>query len=383
MGPLLYELVGVLVIALASLEISLHAQRFVRILGVENFVSTCRSDPILHHKRIPKSWGLHIDRLGYDGFRQLVTYNSVGTRGNEPAIPKPPNLYRILLLGDSFVEAAQVALPMTVGKRLENHLAEYSDKLRFEVVSYGVFRWSPSLEYLYYKNEGVKLKPDLVVLCVCHNDVMEDNTYFKSMKTDERDLPLAVAPSRSFRWRDKTVRRLKIYYLARDLLTRSSYRKLALQVQPELAARTRISQGRLALFNQEYSSEDEMLWDRTKKYILALKEMAAGYGQQFVLVCIPFPVQVPNQFTLGKLVYGLASTYCETSEKLQEVLEEFSADNGIHFVDLLPTFREAGKTEKLYFNYDGHFNERGNDLAARCIAEYITANVLTRRAVAE
>jgi hypothetical protein len=335
------------------------------------------SDPILHHKRIPKAWGLHVDRLGYDGFRELVTYNSVGTRGNEPAIPKPPTLYRILLLGDSYVEAAQVALPMTVGKRLENRLTEYSDKLRFEVVSYGVSGWSPSLEYLYYKNEGVKLTPDLVVLCVCSNDVTEDNTYFKSMKTDERDLPLAVAPSRAFRWGDKAVGRLKVYYLAKDLLTRSSYRKLALQVNPKLAARTRISQSKLAIFNEKYSSEDEMLWDRTKKYILAIKEMTAGYGQQFVLVCIPFPAQVPNQWTLGKQAYGLASTYCETSEKPQEVLEEFSAENRIHFVDLLPTFREAGKTEKLSFDYDGHFNERGHDLAAQCIAEYVTANIVT------
>src|SRR5208283_2262355 len=369
--PTLFEITAVLVISLIAVEASLHIQRIVCILGFDDFYSTVRADPILHHKHVPNSWGLHIDRTGYDGFRQLVTFNSLGIRGKEPIIPKPPNCYRILLLGDSTIEAAQVAQQTSVEKRLEVRLAEHFEEPRLEVVSYGVSGWSPSLEYLYYKNEGARLTPDLVILCVGVTDVTEDNAYFKSMKTDEKDVPLAVAPSTVFRWADRTVHRLKLYYLLTDVYTRRAYRKRALQVNAKLANRTRISQSTLATLNQEYSSEDEMLWQRTKKYILALKEMTAECGQEFVLVCIPCPAQVPNQWSLGKQVYGLLGTDCIASSKLQEVLKEFAANNGIHFVDLLPTFKEAGKSEKLTFDYDGHFNERGHDLAARCIADYV------------
>jgi hypothetical protein len=54
-------------------------------------------------------------------------------------------------------------------------------------------------------------------------------------------------------------------------------------------------------------------------------------------------------------------------------LKEFCGEEGIPFLSLEPLFRQHLRDhgERLHWRYDGHWNPRGNDLAARYIAEFI------------
>jgi hypothetical protein len=54
------------------------------------------------------------------------------------------------------------------------------------------------------------------------------------------------------------------------------------------------------------------------------------------------------------------------------LLAEFAAEQHINFLDLTPYFLELiGEGEELYYPYDTHWNQSGNDLAVQTIGMYI------------
>jgi hypothetical protein len=54
------------------------------------------------------------------------------------------------------------------------------------------------------------------------------------------------------------------------------------------------------------------------------------------------------------------------------LLADFAAENHIGFLDLTPVFQEGAATgEDLYYSFDTHWNQLGQDLAAASIYDYI------------
>ena len=114
--------------------------------------------------------------LVYDTYPE---FNGKGYRGPEAAYDKPADVYRILIIGDSFVEAVQVDYEQTFYARLIKQLAQKNtDKRRFEVVALGRVGWGTLQEYIYYQAEGVKYHADLVLLMFYINDVADNDPAF-------------------------------------------------------------------------------------------------------------------------------------------------------------------------------------------------------------
>ena len=96
---------------------------------------------------------------GFDGwvkspeFTSRVSINSLGLRGPEQPYEKRPGVTRILVLGDSFVEAAQVDQDQGVVARLEAALNEDGSG-SYEVLNGGVGGWGTAQEYIYLTSEG-------------------------------------------------------------------------------------------------------------------------------------------------------------------------------------------------------------------------------------
>src|SRR5688500_8644599 len=63
-------------------------------------------------------------------FTSYVSFNSRGLRDREIELPKPPGGYRVLVLGDSVVEGAQVPVDATVSRRLATLLAAERQRSR-------------------------------------------------------------------------------------------------------------------------------------------------------------------------------------------------------------------------------------------------------------
>ena len=133
--------------------------------------SIVRRHPILGHFHTPsfRTW------VKAPEYTVQVDFNPMGLRDPRQSYAKPPGTFRILALGDSFVEAAQVQANETVTARLEAMLGTTTSR-PVEVINGGVLGYGTTQEYLLLDLEGPKYQPDLVLLFFCYcNDVANNN----------------------------------------------------------------------------------------------------------------------------------------------------------------------------------------------------------------
>lgn len=113
--------------------------------------------------------------LDTDGYKHDFQLNSQGMHDTEHPLVKPANTYRILMLGDSFVEARQVTEPETAHQIMENLLNQSSQDEQYAVISAGVPAWGTGQQLLYYRSQGRRYQPDLVLLMVYLGNDITDN----------------------------------------------------------------------------------------------------------------------------------------------------------------------------------------------------------------
>jgi len=107
----------------------------------------------------------------------FLIINSKGLRDYEHTYEKPEGTFRILVLGDSFIEAAQVPLNETLSKHLESLLNTNLDKdIYYEVINAGFSMYGTEQELIFLETEGVRYKPDIVILSFFPANDVFDNT---------------------------------------------------------------------------------------------------------------------------------------------------------------------------------------------------------------
>ena len=107
-----------------------------------------------------------------DGQWKFVT-NSQGFRSFEDFhFEKPPRVFRVIALGDSMTEGFEVRQNYTYAAVLERYLRK--NGLKAEVFNTGISGFGTAEELVYLENEGIKYKPDAVVLGFYAND-FDDN----------------------------------------------------------------------------------------------------------------------------------------------------------------------------------------------------------------
>jgi lysophospholipase L1-like esterase len=102
------------------------------------------------------------------GETALVRQNAHGHRGKYRPVAKQAGSYRLLVLGDSFTEGVHVGEEQLFTARME----EAAPAL--EVLNAGVGGYGTVQEYLYLANEGLELRPDLVILMFYPNDLTDN-----------------------------------------------------------------------------------------------------------------------------------------------------------------------------------------------------------------
>src|SRR5215475_1145640 len=120
-------------------------------------------DPEIRYVNVPNQHGW-ID----DGF---VTMNSLGFRGPETAIPKPPGRFRVVLIGDSLTLGWGVADNETYAVQLEQRLKRQFPGRDLDVVNLGVGGYDTRQEVVLLKRNIDRLQPVLVLVGFYTNDV--------------------------------------------------------------------------------------------------------------------------------------------------------------------------------------------------------------------
>lgn len=317
-------------------------------------------------------WAIGKDRVH-------IKINSKGLRDREYAYEKQEGVFRVLVLGDSFTEGFQVPLGDTFSKRLEYELNKR--RSGFEVINAGFAGVGTDYELLFFKREGYKYHPDLVLVAFFQNDVYDN---YKSRAVINRAGSGVAYEKRGFieDFRKFLAARSCAYnyfgyvipaqmpWVARVLMNLGF-----LSFQPIDEAQQLGQQGYIVLA-KEYGPEWREAWSVTQIMISELKEEAERHGSNAALVSIPFREQVIDSEETSAFPDLATRRLAWDMEKPDKILEGLLADIGLPFFPLLHPFRKAEEESDLYYVNDGHWNVQGHHLAAVLIYDWLVRESL-------
>lgn len=328
-----------------------------------------------------------------------VTINSQGLRDYEVSYGKASGTRRILFLGDSMTAAMQVPLEKTFAKILEKRLNSNVADERWEVVNGAVNGFGTDNELLFYRLEGLKYQPDLVIVGVyLANDIYNNHLvlelrtggnghkpYF--MLTEDGELvlnnyPVEETDSISIRVGSFLKRYFQLpRFMAQVLHLRSEVPQIVRPlvnliggqrgVDAASAANSNTGQQQVRrgdICDESYTPEIEAAWDITRVLIRQLRTEVEATGAEFAVVMIPASPQ------LSPPADGV-NWYCE---RPNNELSSFLEDESIPYLDLLGPFREHALTDgtSLYYSRDFHMNEAGNRLAGEQLDLFVRETLL-------
>jgi hypothetical protein len=371
-----------LVVALVLAEVVVRfAVRRAAVAGTHRYMV---GDPVLHHRARS---GLSTSVSGLP----FVT-NSLGLRDRESVSPKPPDVTRVLMLGDSFTEGAGLTSEQTVARRVEAALNARSCG-RFEVVNAGVASYSPILEYLLLKRLAPRLEPDLVVLNFDMTDVHDDLVRTATATLDPRGLPLAVPPDPiretalllpPLRWLGRLGPRLNGLVLYQAFRKSDAGQRLlgALKITPERLEASGLigdpERDPMAITRDAELAGLEAAWTLTERYLVGVRDLARARGAPFVLVVYPHAHQVSaRESPVGRRQLG-AGPGLYSSERPFLRLEALGRREGFPVINLLATFRARAAAGPLFRHDDMHHTPAGAAVFADGIVSGLSATGLPR-----
>ena len=322
-----------------------------------------------------------------EGYKVSIKINSKGFRDREYPYEKPASTRRVLVLGDSFTAAMQVPLETTFHEQIEVLLNQHNRETRYEVISVGVEGWGTSQQLLFFRHEGYKYDPDIVLLMFyIENDVLNNaigfpdapvgrRPYFSWNRAEDKLGSVTYIEGRE----EKTVlgsikgllNNSGLYWLVRNRLTRSpAAAKFLIQIglMSDFSALYNI-------YKTDYSSDLEEGWAVTLALLKQLRSEAGKRKARLVVVLVPSYVQVSTD------MWHLArDTYFEGIEgadpfKPDAILQQFLIEEHIPYVHLLPRFQEqpSDVKERLYLAQDGHWDVEGHLLVSQLIHDFLTS----------
>lgn len=347
-------------------------------------------DPVLGWRNRPRASVRYHRRE----FATEVTFNSLGFRDVDRANTKAPGFGRILALGDSFIEGFSVDLDESVTRRAE--ALSLSRGCRLDVVNAGVHAYSTDQEALWFEREAEPLAPDVVLLFVYYNDILNNIrvNYWGSPKPVTRVVDGRIVPVN-----------LPLPQPDRDGEARIEFKAPRVIEGSALKATVagRLLLGAPDLYNllagtglwrrvRPYAIPDELrayklrgqlsefdeAWDRTHDLLKALGQTIRARHAEPVLVYIPARLEISDRdWRLTLIRYGIDAKAWDRTLVRRRV-ERMAAADGWAFLDLTPALRSAVGVFRgePYFQVDGHWNATGHDLAARAVLDFLAGRSL-------
>lgn len=321
-------------------------------------------NPVFGSAFIPNQKGLFVTET--KEYSSKVEINSQGWPDIEHSFEKPKGVYRILILGDSFVENFQVHFEKRFFRQLQDKLGN-----KFEIIAIGRGNTGTAQQYLMLKEYGLKYKPDLVIqLFLTANDVknnspiLQNDPYLPYFEIDEgNNLKKIPQIKRS----DRTLSSLK------EMLKKFEITKIILSLRQKYLEQRAISLSGgypvdYHIYDSNYSNEYQKAWDITKRLILETKKITEGSQAKYILVTLANNEQVNSKVReeIFKKYPNLKNTNPDF-EKPDGIIKEFSENEKITYWPMLSYFQDYVKNNPnstTHYFYDGHWNETGTNLAA-------------------
>jgi len=343
-------------------------------------------DPILGARLIPgmHGWWTQEDRE----FVVPVQINHHGLRDVERDYAKATGVFRVMILGDSFVEAMHVPLEATLPHVLEQQLNSGNGP-RIEVMGAGVSGYGTASEVLYFEREGKRYTPDLVVLAFYPGNDVKNNSptledKLRPVYASDGALQEVVGdvPRHPLHgWRGLLARSAAYHYVRKVLLTRQPALANALarhgllqsDVIPTVPERDGIPVD-YGVYASTPTPEWQEAWAHTERLLAELQGATEASGARLVIAIVSSRDQVyPQWWQEVVATYPRMQSQSWDLDAPQQRIESWCAHHRVPCVALAPTFRETASrsTEPLHFHHDGHWTASGHRLAAGVLKDFL------------
>jgi hypothetical protein len=322
--------------------------------------------------------GIH-DKTG--SFSTTFRTNSRGLRDKEYTLEKSAGVKRIVVIGDSHTWGYGVNNDEIYTERLESLLPNT------EVINLGVTGFNNFKEINYFKREGTKYDPDMLILGFTLNDMLENLSSLERQNLSSKPESQGPMESKSEKASESfflSVKRFlgthSVLYLL--VIERINTNKSLVKVLVKVGLKDSLDgwevlDTNLAPALVEYPQRLTAAWTETKAKLSELKKLAIFAGVELVVAVIP------SRQTINNVAFQHSIAYTEFDEtdfdldKPYELLKAYALAENIRLVNPVAAFRQAHNMgEVLYLKRDVHMTPAGHDLLAREIGKYLLGESL-------
>ncbi len=327
--------------------------------------STCEPHPFWDHSLVPQ---LHLN-ISSNGGDYLLETNAQGFRHpRDIQNPKPPEVYRVFVLGDSFTEGLTPG--PTVVDWIEKKLRRDYPGIHFEVINAGVSSQSLIPYIVRLRRQIFSFSPDLIIVNIDNTDVTDDLRLLPAVEFDKTGTPVRV------------LQKLPRYHAMKAWVNGAQSQFLIEGGRYFLLSRLAwIIFFRLKDFEKENGiryidpAEREILqdytWIKKKKLTSDEKKLLLKWSaltEILIRVCkeqkIPIFLDTyphPDQFRP------------EGGRHLSEVLEKIAQEADVPYFDAYDAIKKNDNNiGALYLKEDIHFNESGNQKWGEALGEFVS-----------
>ena len=320
--------------------------------------------------------GANFVYFGYDPNRKIRylnfhKWNLTGHFDYDYRINKPDNVFRVVLIGDSYVESVQVPLELTFHKLTETALNQsrlVPHGRRYEFVALGNSGFGQKDEFDVLKTQGIKYDPDLVIIALCGNDFCDDDP---ELKWDLIEAGGTITPP---------VRQLAHHgFIALAFIKK--------RMEDVFRNRTNMNPELLQWSGQDIPKV-ENAWRRTLDYVKKSRDLCQAYGINFLLIYVGSEIEVryaldpKGTVAALKAMGGPHATMDWDILKSVQRMKTYCDRFQINFASLVGPLAEAqGRTGKVVFA--DHYSFYGQEVVANTLTCFMQQFTILRKTIKE
>lgn len=313
-------------------------------------------------------------------FKTQVRTNTLGFRDVEHDLENNKGNYRILLLGDSFMEALQVEFEESFPHLLEVELNKQLS-CPIEVINASVSGWGTDDAVTYLSRKGMSLHPNLVLFATTlHNDVSDNLEERYHVRDGELLQPKPVTEDSLIRHLNLEIRSYLVSHSHVYQLVYQSWKSFGVA-----KAGGRLTEHVVELMRNEPGAKVKGGWWITQRLFEEANRLTLHGDAHMAVFPIPLVYQVDDRAYAELLAaYHLSGEQFDP-HRPQVTLFQILQEEGIPGVDIFPEFirhMQASGGQPLYIRGDGHWNQAGHLAAASAVSRQL-ADIIPRTAGTE
>lgn len=318
--------------------------------------------------------------------------NKDSFRGND--LRENPQV-RIMVYGDSNVQARFSRLENTFPYRLEKYLQQ--NGMDVEVVNAGIIGFGPDQSLIRFRKEADIYRPQLVIFHIFADNDFGDLIRNKLFALDSSGNLVETFDQKSI---DRRLRGEGLVdYLSSLLIVRAA-RKAGRSLGDYFAKKDVIqcyisyAEQEFLVYKQpkpsyfsilaDYYDVDIALFPNSESSITKVKLMnailkeanllAMSKGIKFLVLIQPSIVDLTTNFQISFKKLQEYPDYKRTN--LTDAVKNICISNDIHMINLFDVFSRNDPGELFFKHGNNHWNDQGQDVAAKATASYITENLI-------